>query len=261
MSRREIGWSARSIMQGSNCGYHGFGGQPLCTSALASGPETTTPEDHLHRPLSRSGKTAGEVLLNNKISTSVKSNQEGSARRPLFPLGADQRDDFAGELLEEGVAVAGMADRIHSDIAYSGLDKFRDLLRHVGRRAEHRVFFGGLAKIHRVALAQMLRRHVERGFIRLPQRDKRMKRRAEILDFAAGLLSFARDEIEAVGDSLRRDDIRHPSVAIQRRPSQGRLGATADPDGRAAGSGRLGLHLHRTEAEIAAAMLDARLGP
>src|SRR5579885_2471735 len=245
MSRREIGWSARSIMQGSNCGYHGFGGQPLCTSALASGPETTTPEDHLHRPLSRSGTTAGEVLVNKKISPYAKSNQ----------------DDFAGELLEEGVAVAGMADRIHSDIAYSGLDKFRDLLRHVGRRAEHRVFFGGLAKIHRVALAQMLRRHVERGFIRLPQRDKRMKRRAETLDFAAGLLSFARDEIEAVGDSLRRDDIRHPSVAIQRRPSQGRLGATADPDGRAAGSGRLGLHLHRTEAEIAAAMLDARLGP
>src|ERR1700689_2574046 len=154
-----------------------------------------------------------------------------------------------------------MRDRIYPDVAGACLDVLAYFCGDVGWTAECSVTFCGVHHIRRVTLAQEFARDCMRRFDTFAERTEYLHACAKGLESAARVLRFLADEIQAVGEALGRDDVRHPAVAEARGALEWTFSAAANPDGRSAGSSGPGLHADFAEAEVFAAMLDAIVAP
>src|SRR5262245_10333771 len=94
---------------------------------------------------------------------------------------ADQRHHFFGELLQLRVAISGMTDEIHPDVANADVDEVAQPGGDVRGFSNRCIFLRRCAKVHRIALAQKISRYLEGGLVRSSHGHEGVNRSTEPL--------------------------------------------------------------------------------
>src|SRR5271156_5345410 len=118
-----------------------------------------------------------------------------------------------------------MRDRVDADVAGAGFDVLAYLCGYVGGAAQRAVTHGGVGHIGRASFTQKFSRDCVRRFDALAPRAEDLDARAEGCELTAGARRFGSDEIQAVGEALGRDGVRHPAVAEARGAFERTFGA------------------------------------
>ena len=177
------------------------------------------------------------------------------------PTRGEPREHLGGDLLELPLGVLVVADGVHDEVGAAGVHEALELLRALRRRPDDAVAAGEGPEVLRVALAEQAHPGVARALVVVADGDEGEVRVDEAVERAPGLRRLLADLRHGLPVALGVDHVRHPPVALARRPRQRRVGPPADPDGRPRLLHRLGVDADAVEAGEAAVERRRRVAP